>query len=155
MHIVCSLIEKKWQLDSTQTLVFPASRFYADVLGGLLITEWSRRNVQSNADYYRMFQKEIMEAQTNGVSPRSLGVPDIKTDGDHAVSRFMIKPTNKIFQYTNIICGWHCHFHLRQIFFNILLYVDDIVTLISDKIVQYRLYGWHCHSHLRQNISTY
>ena len=43
------------------------------------------RHLQSDSHYYRMFQKELIEAHEQNVDPETLGVPDIKSGGKHVV----------------------------------------------------------------------
>ena len=51
----------------------------------MLIPEFRVRHLQSDSHYYRMFQKELIEAREQNVDPETLGVPDIKAGGKHVV----------------------------------------------------------------------
>ena len=61
------------------------TRFYTEVLDGMLIDDFRLRGGQEDFLQNQFFQKEMLDAQQRRVSAESLGVPDIRRGGRHAV----------------------------------------------------------------------
>ncbi len=68
-----------------------ATRFYTEIFGGMNIKKLSTDNlpgkgVFGDEEYYRIFQKEILEARAAGITEQEYKIPDISTNGDYKVS---------------------------------------------------------------------
>ncbi|XP_046585052.1 uncharacterized protein LOC124292025 [Haliotis rubra] len=74
-----------------------STQFYTQVLGGMLVPELTF-TFSGDSHYYRMFQKEILDARSQGVDPAQLGVPDIKDNGTYEVRGNFIVFDNGIIQ---------------------------------------------------------
>ncbi|XP_005106621.1 uncharacterized protein LOC101857434 [Aplysia californica] len=74
-----------------------STKFYTEVLGGMQVKELSF-SLHGDDHYYRYFQKEILEARTQGVDPQSLHVPDISDSGDYEVRGEFVVFGNGIIQ---------------------------------------------------------
>lgn len=66
-------------------------RFYTDVLGGMPVEDLNTgpEGVYGDSHFYRMFQKEILDAQKSGKSLQDVGVPDISDVGSYKVRIFV------------------------------------------------------------------
>ena len=67
-------------------------KYYDLVLGGMRIEGLSTgdEGVFGDSHYYRIFQDEILEAQSTGRSLDDVGVPDISDNGNYVVSRIIV-----------------------------------------------------------------
>ncbi|XP_071090563.1 uncharacterized protein [Haliotis cracherodii] len=79
-----------------------STQFYTQVLGGMLVPELSF-TFSGDSHYYRMFQKEILDARTQGISPAQLGIPDIGDNGTHEVRGNFIIFDNGIIQLVEYV----------------------------------------------------
>ncbi|XP_046585061.1 uncharacterized protein LOC124292031 [Haliotis rubra] len=79
-----------------------STHFYTQVLGGMLVPELAF-TFSGDSHYYRMFQKEIMDARTQGVDPAQLGIPDIRDNGTHEVRGNFIVFDNGIIQLVEYV----------------------------------------------------
>ncbi|XP_046585064.1 uncharacterized protein LOC124292035 [Haliotis rubra] len=79
-----------------------STQFYTQVLGGMLVPELTF-TFSGDSHYYRMFQKEILDARTQGVDPAQLGVPDIRDNGTHEVHGNFIIFDNGIIQLVEYV----------------------------------------------------
>ncbi|XP_071090608.1 uncharacterized protein [Haliotis cracherodii] len=79
-----------------------STQFYTQVLGGMLVPELAF-TFSGDSHYYRMFQKEILDARTQGVNPAQLGVPDIGDNGTHEVHGNFIVFDNDIIQLVEFV----------------------------------------------------
>ncbi|XP_046585062.1 uncharacterized protein LOC124292032 [Haliotis rubra] len=74
-----------------------STQFYTQVLGGMLVPELAF-TFSGDSHYYRMFQKEILDARSQGVDPAQLGIPDIRDNGTYEVRGNFIVFDNGIIQ---------------------------------------------------------
>ncbi|XP_046585044.1 uncharacterized protein LOC124292016 [Haliotis rubra] len=79
-----------------------STQFYTQVLGGMLVPELTF-TFSGDSHYYRMFQKEILDARTQGVNPAQLGRPDIWDNGTHEVRGNFIVFDNGIIQLVEYV----------------------------------------------------
>ncbi|XP_071090282.1 uncharacterized protein [Haliotis cracherodii] len=79
-----------------------STQFYTQVLGGMLVPELAF-TFSGDSHYYRMFQKEILDARTQGVNPAELGVPDIRNHGTYEVRGNFIVFDNDILQLVEFV----------------------------------------------------
>ncbi|XP_067657397.1 uncharacterized protein [Haliotis asinina] len=79
-----------------------STQFYTQVLGGMLVPELTF-TFSGDSHYYRMFQKEILDARTQGIDPAQLGIPDIRDNGTHEVRGNFIVFDNGIIQLVEYV----------------------------------------------------